>query len=349
MDEGTQEKLADLIQKSFEKEYGKGAISALSDPENLSKIDTWTDTGSDAIDHALAGGRTRPCPLLPFGRQIELAGLESSGKTTTCAMIAAQVQRMGGLVIIVDTEDRVDHPYWESLGVNIDKVLSIRETKIEDIFRKQLKLISLIKKNFPDVPVLLIWDSIGGSSVLKEDADPMSDEAYGKEAKVLARGLKQINHEIAKSKVCYLYTNHLYMKMGISFGDQWETSGGQKLKFFATIRLRLVRIGQITEDDEYGNKTVIGNRILIKTVKNSMSPKLVEVEGAIIGGSGWSNEWTVKELAEASKVITKSGAWSKCMMPSGVEIQFQGWNGFKEKVVKHEEYAELRKNVWGMA
>lgn len=349
MDTTNVDKAADAIQKAFEKEFGEGALGRLSDEDSLSKIDTWVSSGSDVVDHVFAGGRTRPCPLVPFGRQIEISGQPGSGKSTLCAMIAAQTQKIGGVVIVVDTEDRIDQPYWETLGVDVSRVLSIKETKIEDIFRKQLKIIDLVKKTSPDIPMLMIWDSIGGSSVLKDDSDPMSDEAYGKEAKVMSRGLKQINHHIAKSNVCYLYTNHLYMKMGVSFGDPWETSGGQKLKYFATVRLRVVSVGQITDQDEYGNKTVIGNKVLVKAVKNSMSPRLIEMEGAIIGGNGFDNDWTVKELAESSKIIAKAGAWSTCKMPSGEEVKFQGWSGFKEKIVTHPEYDELRKNVWGIA
>jgi recombination protein RecA len=349
MDSTNIDKVADQIQKAFEKEYGDGALGRLSDEDSLSKIGTWVSSGSDVVDFVLAGGRQQPCPLVPFGRQIEISGLPGSGKSTFCAMVAAQTQKIGGVVVIVDTEDRVDHPYWEDLGVDTSRVLSIKETKIEDIFRKQLKLIELVKKTSPDTPILMLWDSIGGSSVLKDDADPMSDESYGKEAKVMSRGLKQINHQIAKSNVCYMYTNHLYMKMGISYGDQWETSGGQKLKFFATVRLRLQHMGQITEQDEFGNKVVIGNKVLVKALKNSMSPKLIEMEGAIIGGNGFDNNWTIKELAEMSKVISKAGAWSTCKMPSGEDVKYQGWRGFVEKVVSHPEYPELRKNVWGVA
>jgi recombination protein RecA len=341
------EKLISSIQTSFNKEFGQSSMGRLDDDDNLSKITDWVSTGSDVIDYVLLGGRPKGSSLVPLGRQMSIEGLEGCGKTSACAQIAANVQRNGGIVVVVDAEDRVDQPYWSTLGVDVKRVLSIRENKIEDVFRKQIKLIDILKKTAPDQKVLFIWDSIGSSSVVVDpDEDVMSDASYGKEAKVLARGLKVINSEIAKSKVGYIYTNHLYQKMGVTYGDKWETSGGQKLKYFATVRIRLTKIGQITEQDEFDNKVVIGDKVLVKAVKNSMAPKLLEMEAAVIGGKGYCNEWTVKERAEDKKLITKAGAWSTCLMSGGDEIKFQGFNGFLEKVVPHEDYAALKAECW---
>lgn len=347
MDESKLNKIIDNIQSKFAKEFGDKSIGRLSDDDNLSKISEWISTGSDVVDHVLLGGRKAPNSLIPLGRQVSIEGLEGSSKTTLCAQICSNLQRQGGIFVMIDSEDRVDQPYWESLGCDLSKIISIRENKIEDIFRKQIKMIEFLNKEAPDTPVAFCWDSIGSSSVIKDEKeDVMSDASYGKEAKILARGLKIINHEIAKSKIAYIYTNHLYMKMGVSMGDPWETSGGQKLKYFATVRLRLKKVGQIAEEDEHGNKVVIGNRVEVKAVKNSMSPLLLSCEAAVIGGEGYSNEWTVKERAENLKILTKSGAWSKIKLPSGTEVAFQGWNGFKEKVVTHPEYPALRELVW---
>ena len=348
IDEAKIDKAAESIQKMMEKEYGKESVGLMSDEDSLSNISISCSSRSDVVDFVLLAGRELGVDgkLVPFGRVLGIAGLEAAGKSTLCAQIAAETQKIGGLVIFVDTEDRVDQTYFEQLGVNTSKVISIRENKIEDIFRKQFMLINHIKKVFPDVPVALFWDSIGGSSLLKEDEDPMGDESYGKEAKKMAQGLKQINHLIAKSKIAYVYTNHLYAKMNAGMGDPWETSGGQKLKYFTTVLLILKKVGQITEIDENGNKTTIGNKVLVRAKKNSMGPIQREMEAAVIGGRGFDNDWTVRELAENKKIIAKAGAWSTCKFPSGKEVKFQGWNGFLEKVVTDPEYPELKKLAW---
>ncbi len=349
MDDGKLDKIIDNIQSAFTKEFGTNSMGRLSDDDSLSKISGYIETGSSVVDYVLRGGRpkTEHNVGIPLGRQMSIEGLEGSSKTTLCAQICANLQKQGGIFVMVDAEDRVDEPYWQSLGCDTSRILSIPETKIEDIFRKQVKMVDYLKKLAPDRACVFAWDSIGSSSVVRDDKDDcMSDASYGKEAKVLARGLKLINHEIAKSKIAYIYTNHLYQKMGVTFGDSYESSGGQKLKYFATVRLRLTKIGQISEEDEHGQKVVIGNKVLVKAIKNSMSPNLLECSAAVIGGVGYSNEWSVRERAENLKFITKAGAWSTVKFLNGEEVKFQGFSQFLEKVVPHPQYKELAKKVW---
>jgi recombination protein RecA len=308
------------------------------------------------VDKVLAGGRPFPCSLIPFGRQIELSGLPGSGKTTCVAQIAAEVQRTGGLVVVTDTEERIDHPYWTKLGVDTSRILNLTAESLEEVFNKQVSCIELIRNKAPDRPLLMIWDSVGGTSL-----DAIVDYEEGREkltvmeaakklmmnkARVISTGIELINTRISRSKVCYLYTNHMYSKPGVTYGDPFETPGGHKLKYFATVRLRLKKIGEITTEDPLtGSKRVIGNRVLVTALKNSMAPVLMDLEAAIIQDRGFCNEWSVREIAESMKLIAKAGGWSSWKTPKGEEVKFQGWNGFLEKVVTHAEYADLEAQV----
>lgn len=329
-------------------EFGQDSVRRLSAPDNLSKIAFWVSSGSAVIDSVLAAGRQQPCSLVPFGRVMELSGPPGAGKTSTCAQIAAQTQQNGGIVVVVDTEERIAEDYWRSLGVDLDQVLNIRATSIEEVFEKQEKIIKIMMKKAPDRPLLLIWDSLGScvSREIEED-DPKSTfmeraaKSYGRDAKSIGAGLKLLNPLIAKSRTCYLYTNHIYKKMGVAYGDDTETPGGNKIKFLATIRLRLTPAGAITETDKLGNKVRIGQKVKVKAVKNSMGPSLLEKEAVILGGQGFSDAYSLFDTGKKLGVITGKGAWSTAKMPSGEEVKFQGWNGFQEKVIMHPEFETL--------
>lgn len=317
----------------------------------LSKVTDWVSTGSLVADAVIGGGRAEPCTLIPFGRQVEVAGKEHAGKTTLCAMVAKKVQDKDGLVIIVDTEDRIDEEYWTKIGVDLNKILHIKARTLEDVFNQQYKMIQIIKKNHPDTPTLMIWDSLGGTRLgsildganpddVKKNPIAVAKRRMGEFARVIGIGMELLNPEIADSNICYMYTNHLYSKLDGGYGDPFETYGGQKLKYFATVRLRLSRIGNITVENELGNKITIGARIAVESLKNSMTPNLMRLEGCIIGGKGFNNDYTVWEAAATLKLYA-SGPWSTWTTPKGEEVKFQGWKGFQDKVVTHPEYESL--------
>lgn len=350
----TDEILNDL-QNSLVKEFGENAAMRLSSQDTLSRVDFWVSSRSIVVDKVLAGGRAFPCSLVPFGRQMEISGPPGAGKTSLCAHIAAEVQSKGGIVIVTDTEERIDHPYWKSLGVDTSRIINLTAETLESVFDKQVVAIQHIKKRAPEVPVLMLWDSVGGTSMNaivdfednKEGLSPMeiAKKQMMSKARIISAGMELINTHISKTRVAYIYTNHLYTKPNVTFGDPQETPGGNKLKYFATVRLRLTPIGEIKEEDALtGGKKIIGHKVLVKALKNSMAPIKVEMEGAVLGGLGFCNAWTVRETAETLKLITKKGAWSYCKIDND-EISFQGWNGFLEKVVTHPKYAELEMKV----
>jgi protein RecA len=360
---GNSSKIDDILnslQDDLVKEFGAAAAGRLDSAMTLSRVDHWVSSRSLVVDKVLAGGRPHPCSLVPFGRQIEISGLPGSGKTTLVAQIAAEVQRTGGLVVVTDTEERIDHPYWSALGVDTNRILNLTADTLEMVFEKQIRAIDLMKKRSPDTPLLMIWDSVGGTSLESlvdfEETDASkkmsvmeaAKKMMANKARVIGNGIEVVNTKISKSRVCYLYTNHLYTKIGTSYGDPFETPGGNKLKYFATVRLRLHAVGNLSEEDEKtGIKKIYGQKVQVTALKNSMAPMRLSMEAAIIENRGYCNEYTVRELAESMKIITKAGAWSTCKMPSGDEVKYQGWVGFLEKVVEHAEYKDLYAQVCG--
>lgn len=340
------EKDIEALQKELEGEFGKDAVQRLDSPEALSKITGSVSSGSIIVDKILGGGRPEPHTLIPFGRQTSIAGLNGSGKSTLIAQIAANIQKQDGIVVAVDTEERIDEVYWGNLGVDTAKVINLHGESIEDVFTKQFKVIDQIKKLAPDRPLMLIWDSVGATSsqLLRDSDDPMGETAMLKDVRALSQGMKVVNMKIAQSKVCYVYSNHLYRNTS-GYGETWVEPGGEKLKFFATVRLMLTKIGDIDEEDSVGNKVIIGQKVRIKSLKNSMAPKRMEMEAAMLGGKGFNDAYSIFELASKLKLITRS-VWSSWTSPDGEVVKFQAFAGFVEKVTKHPKYQTLVNQVF---
>ena len=333
----------DAVAAAIKKELGD-TVQMLSDSSALCQVNFSVSTRSIVIDKILAGGRPMPCSMVPFGRQAEISGLNGSGKTTLCAHIAAETQRMGGLVVVVDTEERMDLPYWESLGVDVSKVMKIKAKTLEEVFNRQEAYIKAYIKTGTSRPMLMIWDSVGGTSsgdVIegKEDFMTNAKKSMGREAKLIGMGVKGLNPLIAECNVCYLYTNHLYRRLDVTYGDPWQEPGGEKLKFQATVRLRLTKVKEIKEEDQFGNKAKIGQVVKVKANKNSMAPMQMEKEAVLIGGVGFCNDYTVFDIAKRAKLINGKGWYTVTL--GGEEVKFQGWGGFQLKVVMHEHYNEL--------
>jgi len=342
------------LSSEIDKEFGAGSAVRLNSASTLSQVDYWCSSRSIVVDAVLAGGRPHPCSLVPFGRQTEISGEPGVGKSSLCAQIAAECQKQGGIVIATDTEERIAEDYWTSLGVDTSKILNVSARSLEEVFEKQIKVIETIQARKSNVPALLLWDSVGSTSLGNlVDFEPegankslsvleFARKGMASKARTIGAGMEIINTKISKSRVAYVYTNHLYSTLGQTFGDGKETPGGAKLKYFATVRLRLKMVGEISEEDSVtGNKNVIGQRVRVTALKNSMAPVRKTVDGAILGGKGWSDFFTVKEVAESLKLITKAGAWSTCKFPSGKEVKYQGLSGFEQNIVTHPEYGDL--------
>lgn len=344
------EDLDDILQdleESLVSAFGVGSATRLSAADSLSKIDTWESTGSIVVDSVLAGGRPLPCSLMPYGRQTEISGPPGSGKTTLCAQIAAQVQASGGIVIVTDTEERIAHDYWQALGVDIDRIINLRANTLEAVFEKQYKAIEICAEKYPGTRVCMIWDSLGattGATTLtptkKETFMEAARKNMGRDARTISAGMRVINTAVSQNDIMYIYTNHIYHKMNVTYGPKTETYGGVKAKFMATVRLELRSIGALKEEDAFGNTRIIGNKVRVKTLKNNMAGMLMEKEAVIIGGQGFNNDYTVFEAGKKTDFIEVSGSWSTVDF-DGEEVKFQGWNGFLTKVVMHPKYETL--------
>jgi recombination protein RecA len=348
------------VQEDLNETFGDNTVASLSSAETFSHVDSSISTRSIIVDKVIAGGRPMPCSLLPHGRQTEISGLPGTGKTTLCAHLAAETQERGGVVVVTDTEERIDHEYWRKLGVNTDKIVNLKARTLEEVFERQYKFIELTKHKFKGIPILMLWDSLGGTStdsiiddrdekgtIKKDSIMERAKKAMMVKAKLISAGMEIINPVIAQSKVAYVYTNTLYQKP-VQYGDPWETPGGTKKNFFATLRLRLTVEDVIkTVNDATGTVTEIGHWLSVRAIKNSTAPMKLTMRAAVIGNKGYSNDYIVWEVATANKLWVKppKQAWVTWTSPKGDEVKFQGLDGFFEKIVPHPEYPDLYAQV----
>ena len=346
----TADPLMDLIVGDIQNKFGAASAGVLSSETILCKVDTWASTKSFLIDSLIRAGSDLTRPVIPFGRLTEIAGLEASGKTTLCAQIMADVQAKGGICCLADTEEALDLSYIASLGVDLDKVIWVHPEHMEDLFDKFEHLIHVIRQHAPDKMIAVLWDSVGATATKAEVEGSAGDAHMMLAARVIGKNLKRLVAPIARTKTALIFTNHLYTKPNVKFGDKWETYGGQKMKYLATLRLRLTKVGQISMTVN-GIKRVIGQDIRIKTVKNKMAAGLQQTDAHLLHGLGFSNEYSVYHHMAALDSVKKSGR-SQVWTPSkGDEVKYMGWRGFQSKVANHPEYSELQNEIlevlWG--
>lgn len=332
----------DLIRTDLVKEFGNDVIG--EHDSALSKVNTWVDTGSFVYDKVIAGGRQYPCSTVPYGRQTELAGLNGSGKTTLVGQLIGQAQKQNAVVCYIDVEEAFDKVYMTKLGANLSKVLPIRADTIEDVIRKQKATIELISKKAPDRPLVMIWDSLGSTTTeaLMEEEDPFATQAMNKKQRILSQGMEIINPLVAKSKTAYIYTNHVYANTS-GYGEAWIAPGGNKVKFFASLRLMLTSKGKIKEKDIFGVDQDIGQNVEVKCMKNRFAAKKLTYIAHIYQDEGYCNDYSYFEYAKQLKIV-QTGTWSIAKLGEE-EVKFQGFSGFRDKVVKHPKYNLLIEQV----
>jgi recombination protein RecA len=275
--------------------------------------------------------------------------VHNSGKSTLCAQIAAEVQSKGGLVLITDTEEKIDKSYWAKLGVDLKRCVRIQCQSVREVFDKQYKALKVARDKAPDRLVLMLWDSLGGTSIhdlvdesLDESPMEQAEKFAMRRAKQIGEGVELIHSIVARTRACYLWTNHEYTKIGVRFGSPREVRGGRKPKYYATVRLQLTPVGGLTETDVVTGKTKeYGSTILVKALKNHMSGIKLSRPAFVLSGVGFDDNMTVFETARKMKVITGK-SWCEWVTPKGEVVgKFQGYKGFLEKVVPHPEYEDL--------
>jgi len=290
--EPEKEKAIELAVSSIEKAFGKGSIMRLGNEEALVKDVQAISTGSISLDIALGVGG------LPRGRVIEIYGPESSGKTTLALHAIAEAQKAGGICAFIDAEHALDVGYARRLGVRTDDLLISQP----DTGEQALEITeTLVRSGAIDV---LVIDSVAALVPRAELEGEMGDAHMGVQARLMSQALRKLTGTIAKSSTIVIFINQIRMKIGVMFGNPETTTGGNALKFYASQRLDIRRIGAIKDGEQ-----VIGNRTRVKVVKNKVAPPFKEVEFDIMYGHGISREGDVLDLGAAEDVVEKSGTW----------------------------------------
>ena len=281
----------DLALSSIEKQFGKGAIMRLGNEQEKPEVQV-VSTGSIGLDIALGAGG------LPRGRVVEIYGPESSGKTTLTLHVIAEAQKMGGICAFIDAEHALDVGYARKLGVRTDDLLVSQPDNGE----QALEIADmLVRSGAIDV---VIVDSVAALVPKAEIEGEMGDSHMGLQARLMSQALRKLTGTISKSNTMVIFINQIRMKIGVMFGSPETTTGGNALKFYASVRLDIRRIGAIKNGER-----VVGNRTKVKVVKNKLAPPFREIEFDIMYGEGISREGDVLDLASELNVVEKSGAW----------------------------------------
>ena len=285
------DKAIELAVTTIEKQFGKGSIMRLgvdAAPPDVKVV----PTGSLGLDIALGVGG------LPRGRIVEIYGPESSGKTTLALHVVAQAQRAGGICAFVDAEHALDVGYARKLGVRTDDLLVSQP----DFGEQALEITEmLVRSGAIDV---IVVDSVAALTPRAELEGEMGDSHVGLQARLMSQALRKLTGTIAKSHTLVIFINQIRMKIGVMFGSPETTTGGNALKFYASVRLDIRRVGALKDGEK-----VVGNRTRVKVVKNKMAPPFREVEFDIMYGEGISHEGDLVDMGAESGVVEKSGAW----------------------------------------
>ncbi len=315
-------KILDDTISNIEKQFGKGTIMKLG-AGVIAPVES-IPTGSLSLDYALGIGG------VPRGRVVEIYGPESSGKTTLCLHIIAEAQKKGGLAAFVDAEHALDANYAKRLGVDTTNLLLSQP----DFGEQALEIVdTLVRSNALDI---IVVNSVAALVPRSEIEGDMGDPQMAMQARLMSQALRKITGAISKSKTCVIFINQLRMKIGVMFGNPETTTGGNALKFYASLRLDIRRIAAIKD-----GANVIGNRTKVKIAKSKVAPPFKEVEFDILYNEGISKAGDIIDLATSRDILKKSGAWFTYK-----EDRFQGRDQLRQKMIEDENlFSSLERDV----
>ncbi len=326
------QKAIELAVAGIEKEYGKGSIMRLKEGETFQPELPVVPSGSIGLDIALGIGG------YPRGRIMEIYGPESSGKTTLTLHAIANVQKQGGVAAFVDAEHALDPAYARKLGVKTDELLVSQP----DYGEQALEIADMLVRS--GAVDLVVVDSVAALVPKAEIEGDMGDSHVGTQARLMSQALRKLTASVARSQCLLIFINQIRMKIGVMFGSPETTTGGNALKFYASVRLDIRRIGAIKEAAGASDKkdpVVVGNRTRVKVVKNKMAPPFREVEFDILYGQGISRSGDIVDMASDMGIIEKSGSW----FSYGTERIGQGRENAKTFL---ETHPELMDKIEGM-
>ena len=299
----------------IERQFGKGSIMRLGANNPVAEIEA-TSTGSLGLDIALGIGG------LPKGRIIEIYGPESSGKTTLTLHVVAEEQKKGGICAFVDAEHALDPGYAKKLGVNLEDLLISQP----DTGEQALEIVDTLVRS--GAVSLVVVDSVAALTPKSELEGDMGDMQMGSQARLMSQAMRKLTASIGRSNCMVIFINQIRMKIGVMFGSPETTTGGNALKFYASVRLDIRRIGSVKDRDE-----VVGNSTRVKVVKNKVAPPFKQVEFDIMYGEGISKTGEIIDLGVKAGVIEKSGSW----FSYGDERIGQGRENAKRYLVEHPQ------------
>jgi len=327
-DDADKQRALEAALAQIDRAFGKGSVMKLGGKGQVVEIEA-VSTGSLGLDMALGIGG------LPKGRIVEIYGPESSGKTTLALHVVAEVQRSGGTAAFIDAEHALDPTYAHKLGVNLDDLLVSQP----DTGEQALEITdTLVRSNAVDVIVI---DSVAALTPKAEIEGEMGDSLPGLQARLMSQALRKLTASISKAGTLVIFINQIRMKIGVMYGSPETTTGGNALKFYASVRLDIRRIGAIKARDE-----VVGNSTRVKVVKNKVAPPFREVEFDIMYGQGISKLGEIIDLGVKAGVVEKSGSW----FSYGSERIGQGRDNAREFLKAHPDVAaEIERAVRGKA
>jgi len=316
--------LAEVLADSLNKQAKDQKVAFfLDNNDSPTNVEGWVSTGASMLDVAISN---RPYGGLPVGRITEITGLEQSGKSLVSAHLLAETQKLGGIAVLIDTENAVSREFLEAIGVDTTKLLYVAAETVEQCFEYTETIIEKVRVSSKDKYVTIVVDSVAAASTEKEmEADYGKDGYATDKAIIISKAMRKITNLIGRQKITLVFTNQLRQKMNaMPFSDPWTTSGGKAIAFHASVRLRLKSMGTIKAKDGSGNERIVGIKVRCQVVKNRMGPPLRSADFDIFFDRGIDNYGAWLGSMKENAIVKQSGAWYEYIdIESGEVIKFQ--------------------------